>query len=147
VPGEDAFTKGLEQLLGDFFSETAEDFYSMVTSASAEEVEQFAAGIKDDIMVKDWESLSQKLAYPIQIEGKVINNNDEFLQLDIDSRLSREFVDGIATESCREMFFNYQGIMMGETGQVWIASVDNGAGEWELKVIALNGLIGHDVRD
>lgn len=147
VPGEDAFTKGLEQLLGDFFSETAEDFYSMVTSASAEEVEQFAAGIKDDIMVKDWESLSQKLAYPIQIEGKVINNNDEFLQLDIDSRLSREFVDGIAAESCREMFFNYQGIMMGETGQVWIASVDNGAGEWELKVIALNGLIGHDVRD
>ena len=56
-------------------------------------------------------------------------------------------MDGIAAESCREMFFNYQGIMMGETGQVWIASVDNGAGEWELKVIALNGLIGHDVRD
>lgn len=62
--------------------------------------------------------------------------------MDIDARLSREFVDGIAAESCRKMFFNYQGIMMGATGQVWIASADNGFGQWELKVIALNGLMG-----
>lgn len=54
VPGEDAFTEKLKQLLGeDSFLETAEDYYSMVTSASAKEVEKFAAGIKEDIITKD----------------------------------------------------------------------------------------------
>lgn len=122
-------------------SETAEDYYSMVTSASAKEVEYFAAEVKEDVLLKDWESLSAKLAYPIQIGGKAIYSSTEFLDMDIDGMLNPEFVSGIDAESCREMFFNYQGIMMGETGQIWIASVDNGDGQWELKVIALNRLI------
>ncbi len=141
VPGDEVFTADLKQLLG-VGPETAEDYYSMVTSASAKEVEQFAAGIKEDVLFKDWKSLSAKLAYPIQIGGKTINSSKEFLNMDIDGMLSQEFVNAIDAESCREMFFNYQGIMMGETGQIWIASVDNGVGQWELKVIALNGLLG-----
>ena len=140
-PGDDIFTEELKRLLG-VGTETAEDYYSMVTSAYAKEVEHFAAGIKEDILFKDWKSLSAKLAYPIQIGDKTINSSKEFLDIDIDGMLSQEFVNAIDSETCREMFFNYQGIMMGETGQIWIASVDNGAGQWELKVIALNGLIG-----
>ena len=140
VPGDDVFTEDLKQLLG-VGPDTPEDYYSMVTSASAKEVEQFAAGIKEDILWKDWKSLSGKLAYPIQISGKDINNAKEFLAMDIDGKLNQEFVNAIDAESCRQMFFNYQGIMMGETGQVWIAGVDNGTGQWELKVIALNGLM------
>ena len=140
-PGDEAFTEKLKQLLG-VGPETAEDYYSMVTSASAKEVEQFAAGIKEDVLFKDWMSLSEKLVYPIQIGGKMIQSSKEFLDMDIDGMLSPEFVDAIDAETCREMFFNYQGIMMGATGQIWFASVDNGAGQWELKVIALNGLLG-----
>ena len=139
VPGDDAFTEDLKQLLG-VGPETAEDYYAMVTSSSAKEVEQFAAGIKEDILLKDWKSLSGKISYPIQISGKAIQNSKEFLGMDIDGKLNQEFVNAIDAESCREMFFNYQGIMMGTTGQVWIADVDNGTGQWELKVIALNGL-------
>ena len=140
-PGDEVFTEDLKQLLG-VGPETAEDYYAMVTSASAKEVEHFAAGIKEDILLKDWKSLSEKLAYPIWIGDKAINSSKEFNDLDIDGMLSQEFVNAIDAESCREMFFNYQGIMMGATGQVWIASVDTGAGQWELKVIALNGLLG-----
>lgn len=121
-------------------TETPEDYYSLITSTSAEEIEQFAAEVKEDILSNDWVSLSQKLAYPVHIDGKKVNSSEDFLKIDIDGMLSQEFVDAIAAESCREMFFNWQGIMMGATGQIWISEVDNGSGEWELKVIALNGL-------
>lgn len=121
-------------------TETPEDYYSLIASSSAEEIEQFAAGVKEDILSNDWVSLSQKLIYPIQIDGKKVNSSEDFLKIDIDGMLNQEFVDAIAAESCREMFFNWQGIMMGATGQIWISEVDNGSGEWELKVIALNGL-------
>ena len=139
IDGNDMFTADLKQLLG-VGPETEDDYYAMVTAASAKEVEQFAAGVKEDVLLKDWESLSGKLAYPIQISGKAIQNAKEFLAMDIDDNLNQEFVNAIAAESCREMFFNYQGIMMGETGQIWIAGVKSGSGQWELKVIALNGL-------
>ena len=139
VPGDEVFTEDLKKILG-VGPETAEDYYSMVTYASAKEVEQFAAGVKEDVLLKDWESLSGKLSYPIQISGKAIQNAKEFLALDIDGKLNQEFVNAIDKESCREMFCNYQGIMMGETGQIWIASVKSSSGQWELKVIALNGL-------
>ena len=140
VPGDEVFTADLKQLLG-VGPETEEDYYAMVTSASAKEVEQFAAGVKEDVLLNDWESLSKKLSYPIQISGKAIQNAKEFLALDIDGKLIQEFVNAIAEESCREMFFNYQGIMMGATGQIWIASVESGFGQWELSVIAMNGLM------
>ncbi len=140
APGDEAFTEELKRMLG-VGPETAEGYYSVATSASAKEVEQFAFGIKEDVLLKDWESLSVKLAYPIQIGGKSVKSSEEFLAMDIDGKLNQAFVDGIAAESCREMFCNYQGIMMGATGQIWIAGVDNGSGQWELKVIALNGLI------
>ncbi len=139
VPGDEAFTEELKLLLG-VGPETAEDYYSVATSASAKEVEEFAFGIKENVVLKDWESLSVKLAYPIQIGEELVKSNEEFLAMDIDGKLNQAFVDGIAAESCREMFCNYQGIMMGATGQIWIAGVDDGAGQWELKVIALNGL-------
>ena len=80
-----------------------EDYYAMVTYAPAEEVELFAAGVKEDVLLKDWESLSGKLSYPIQISGKVIQNAKEFLALDIDNKLNQEFVNAIDKESCREM--------------------------------------------
>ena len=140
APGDEACTEELKWLLG-VGPETAEDYYSVATSAPAKKVEQFAFGIKEDVLLKDWESLSVKLAYPIQIGGKLVKSSEEFLAMDIDGKLNQAFVDGIAAESCREMFCNYQGIMMDTTGQIWIAGIENALGQWELKVIALNGLI------
>lgn len=120
---------------------TSEDFYKVATSLSASEVEEFALSVKEDVLSKDWETLSEKIAYPISIGGITVNNSSDFLKLDFGEKLNQEFVDGINAESCREMFCNYQGIMMGTTGQIWLASVDDGGGSWELKIIGINGML------
>lgn len=137
-PGDETFTEDLKQVLG--IPTTKEDYYSVATSLPASEVEQFALEIKNDILAGDWKSLSEKVSYPITISGVYVADIAAFQKLDFDEMINQEFVNAIDAESCRQMFFNYQGIMMGETGQVWIAGVDNGVGQWELKVIALNGL-------
>ncbi len=121
-------------------SAVREDYYEVATSMSASEVEKFALGIKEDVFSRDWASLSEKIAYPISINGFTLNESSDFMELDFDGKLSQEFVNAISSESCREMFCNWQGIMMGPTGQIWFAGVEEGSGTWELKIIGINGM-------
>ncbi len=121
-------------------SAVREDYYQVATSISASEVEKFALGIKEDFLSRDWASLSEKIAYPISINGFTLNESSDFMELDFDGKLSQEFVNAISSESCREMFCNWQGIMMGPTGQIWFAGVEEGSGTWELKIIGINGM-------
>lgn len=121
-------------------SAVREDYYEVATSISASEVEKFALGIKEDVLSGDWASLSEKIAYPISIDGFTLYESSDFMELDFDEKLSQEFVNAISSESCREMFCNWQGIMMGPTGQIWFAGVDEGSGMWELKIIGINGM-------
>lgn len=121
-------------------SAVREDYYEVATSISASEVEKFALGIKEDVLSGDWASLSEKISYPISINGFTLNESSDFKELDFDGKLSQEFVNAISSESCREMFCNWQGIMMGSTGQIWFAGVDEGSGTWELKIIGINGM-------
>lgn len=118
-----------------------EDFYEVATSMPADEVEEFAMSIKADVLNHDWETLSEKIVYPISIDGFVLNGSSDFMELDFDRKLSQEFVDAIRLEGCREMFCNGQGIMMGNTGQIWLSGVDEGTGTWELKIIGINGML------
>ena len=118
-----------------------EDFYEVATSMPADEVEEFAMSIKADVLNHDWETLSEKIVYPISIDGFVLNGSSDFMELDFDRKLSQEFVDVIRLESCREMFCNWQGIMMGNTGKIWLSGVDEGTGTWELKIIGINGML------
>jgi hypothetical protein len=94
-------------------SETEEDYYMTSTGVTAEEVEQFAEEIKNDILKHDWDALSEKLSYPIPINGTTVNNREDFLKLDIDGKLNQEFVEAVRAETCRKMFCNWQGVMMG----------------------------------
>ena len=126
-------------------SEIPDDYYAIVTSGSAVEVERFATEIKNDVLSGNWESLSQKIAYPIEIDGKEIASYSDFLNMGLDSTFSQTFVDAIAAESCREMFVSYRGIMMGETGRIWLSDVETESGQWELKIIAINGIIVEDL--
>ena len=121
-------------------SEIPDDYYAIVTSEPAVEVERFAAEIKNDILSRNWESLSEKIAYPIEIDGKEITSSNDFLNMGLDSTLSQAFVDAIAAESCHEMFVSYRGIMMGETGLIWLSDVETGSDQWELKIMAINGI-------
>lgn len=130
----------LEETIED--SAVREDYYEVATSLStASEVEKFARGIKEDVLSGDWASLSDKLIYPITIDGHTLNDSSDFLELDIDRNLSQEFVNAINAESCRKMFCNWQGIMMGVTGQIWFTDVDEGSGMWELKIIGINRML------
>ncbi|HAN03398.1 MAG TPA: hypothetical protein DCP93_13135 [Lachnospiraceae bacterium] len=122
-------------------SETEEDYYMTSTGVTAEEVEQFAEEIKIDILKNDWDALSEKISYPIVINETTVNNREDFLKLDIDGKLNQEFVEAVRAETCRKMFCNWQGVMMGATGQIWFGNVDNGTGTWELSIIGINNML------
>ena len=132
-------------------SETEEDYYIIATGVTAgvtsEEVEQFAEEIKNDILKHDWEALSEKLSYPIAINGTTVTNREDFLKLDIDGKLNQEFVEAIRAETCRKMFCNWQGVMMGDAGQIWFGNVDNGTGTSELSIIGINNMLETESED
>lgn len=119
-------------------SATAEDYYKVATSLSASEVEKFAMDVQKDVLGKDWTALSEKIAYPITINGNTINDSAAFLKLDFNN-ISQEFMNEMKAESCHEMFCNYQGIMMGATGEIWLSGVIENDKE-TFKVIAINGM-------
>lgn len=119
-----------------FFEEyAADDSYNMVTDLSNEEVEPFAETVKQQFLNHDWKSLSENLQYPITIDGVTCNNPDEFLSADFEASLNPVFFEKLEEEDCREMFCNWQGIMLGETGQVWLNEYSG-----TLKISAVNGL-------
>ena len=128
-------------------SETEEDYYMIATGVTAEEVEQFAEEIKIDILKHDWDALSEKISYPIVINETMVNNREDFLKLDIDGKLNQEFVEAVRAETCRKMFCNWQGVMMGATGQIWFGNVDNGTGTWELSIIGINNMLETESED
>ena len=113
-------------------STTADDYYSVWTNLSASEVEAFAFGVKEDIISGNWESLSQKISYPITVNGVTYSDSGAFSSEDWGSILNQDFLSEVQGETCHEMFSNWEGCMFG-TGQVWISMVDG-----SLKVIAIN---------
>ncbi len=106
--------------------------YKAGTSKSAWEVERFAEKVKELVLNGDFQGLAKEIAYPIGINGVIYQNEDEFLKADFVGNLSPEILTELEAESCKGMFANWQGVMLGN-GCVWI-------GDWgsELKVIALN---------
>lgn len=58
-PGEEIFTEELKQLLK--IPVTSQDYYGTATSLTANEVEQFALGVKRDILEGDWSTLAEIL--------------------------------------------------------------------------------------
>lgn len=119
-------------------SEEDVDYYSVCTSYSKEDVEAFAYLIKQQIMNKEWTALAENIAYPITISSVTYETQEAFCAENWDNCLNDEFYAGIDSESCTNMFCNYQGIMLGN-GEIWIAEVlDNNMNSQGLKVIAVN---------
>lgn len=123
---------------------TDTDYYSVATGISASEVESYAAYIKQCFLAHDCEALSAELLYPMTIAGNTYEDSAEFLEASegFEQNLSSDFFAGLEEEDCRQMFCNWQGIMMGSTGEVWLTEVldedDNSQG---LKVSAINGML------
>jgi PBP1b-binding outer membrane lipoprotein LpoB len=116
-----------------------DNYYSACTAYSKVEVETFAATVKSLILNKNWEQLADMVFYPITIGNTTYNSKEDFVNEDFSSVFGDAFYTGINNETCTDMFCNYNGIMLGEEGEVWIAEVIGSAdGQGELKVIGIN---------
>lgn len=114
------------------------DYYAVCSTYSKEEIESYAKTIKKIILNKEWEELADRISYPITIENFECKSEEDFKKISFDEMLTDDFYTALENESCEEMFCNYAGIMLGN-GQVWIAEIiDEGSGEGELKIIAIN---------
>ena len=118
-----------------------EAYYSLATGFSKNETEQYAEKVKQLFLDCRWDALAEEIRFPAMIDGTEVGTKEDFLKLDLENGLNPYFFVELEEETCREMFCNYQGIMMGATGRVWIADVPVGNGSSRgLKIIAVNGL-------
>ena len=114
------------------------EFYSVCTSLSKDEVEQFAREVKDLILSSNWTVLSEHIAYPITMGGIVYEDSTSFVAAPFETLLGTNAIEAIQNENCTDMFCKYSGIMMGN-GEVWIGEVLNEDGTSAgLRVIALS---------
>lgn len=122
----------------------AESDYSANTTASKAEVQSFVEGVKADIENSSWESLADKLDYPVTIGAdKTVNDKDEFISVMNDSKVSQAFLDELEGADLGNLFSNGQGLMVGD-GCIWLRDVNfdgiDQVGTPEFKVISFNGL-------
>lgn len=124
-------------------TEVQEADYTVATGGAftTSEVEKYAVEVRTNILESDWETLAEKLAYPITINGNMLLDSSDFLGINIDKILCQDFVDVIEAEDCRQMFCNWQGISMGDAGQVWIGCVVEDESDVQLKVFAINNML------
>lgn len=121
-----------------------DSYYNSATDISCTEVENYAAFVKQSFMEHDWRTISSEISYPITISGTTYSDRAAFLDAskNFDSNLNEKFFSYLEEEDCVEMFVNSQGIMLGETGQIWIADVlDDKSNSHGLKILAINDLL------
>ena len=129
---------------------TDNDYYRVATNISSAEVERYAAQVRQQFLGQDWSAISSEIAYPITISDKTYENSEDFLKASSSygSNLNKDFLTAVENEDCVEMFCNYEGIMLGESGQIWIGEVLNADFSSQgLKIIAVNGLLKADSDD
>lgn len=117
--------------------------YTVCTRIPGQEVERFAAEVRQLILDQDWDSLADRLVYPILVNGESLYMDSEEFRKDgtlLDVLLGGEaFRAALEQEDCHEMFCNYQGIMLGD-GQVWIGeTLEQDGTSQGLKVFVLQG--------
>lgn len=118
--------------------------YAANTTASKAEVQIFVEGVKVDIESSSWESLADKLDYPVVINSdKTANDKEEFISIMNDSKVSQAFLDELNGADLGNLFSNGQGLMVGD-GCIWLRDVNfdgiDQVGTPEFKVISFNGL-------
>ena len=121
-----------------------DNYYSVATDIPRAEVESYAAQIKQQFLEHDWSAISSEISYPIMIADITYNNSTDFLNAssEFESNLQEAFFSALEEEDCVEMFCNWQGIMLGETGEVWISEVlDEEFTSQGLKIIGIYGML------
>lgn len=115
--------------------------YEGVTVLSAEEVQTVVSAVRDAYLAEDWESISQMTRYPIRILDAELNSAEEFLAFMEGKTVHQRDLNDMEQESLEELFFNEDGIRLGN-GQVWLADPNYGTkGEPKLEITQLSGII------
>jgi hypothetical protein len=91
-------------------------------------VEKFAVIFKDAVCSENKYLAASLISYPITVhlDGTVkciINNKDTFMRL-FDRIFYPPFKQKIQSARTTGMFVNWQGVMLGSNGEIWIAAVE-----------------------
>ena len=116
------------------------DYYKGVSAMDKNQLEQLAASIRLAYLEEDWDTLSRQIRYPVTILGTELTDADAFLRFMADKTVTDGDREAMAEESCRDMFFNGQGLCLAG-GQIWLLDpsymTDN---EPRLEIIAISGI-------
>ena len=123
-----------------FVNTAVEADYTSVTAMSTADVELFAGMVRDAYINADWETIAEHARYPIMVNGTPYEDEASLLAF-LNGKTATDFdQDAMVKESCHNMFFNGQGICLGD-GEIWI--IDPGYmtdAEPELQIIAISGV-------
>ena len=116
------------------------DYYSFVTAMEKHAVEEQCAILRDAYLNEDWETIAIYVDYPVTIAGTELKSGDEFLAFMKDKTIHESDREAMNAETCHNMFFNGQGICLGD-GELWVTDLHYMTDEApELAIIGINGI-------
>ena len=118
------------------------DYYSAVTALDKETVEDVIAfNVRRYYLGGNWNELVNFIEFPVLVNGTSLANADEFLGYMIGKTVAESDLQAMNNEDFHDMFFNGQGICMGD-GEIWLRDPNYMTDlEPALKVFAINGIV------
>ena len=123
-----------------FVNTAVEADYTSVTAMSAADVELFAGMVRDAYINADWETIAEHARFPVMVDGEAIEDAAALIAFLSERTVRDADQEAMVNETCHNMFFNGQGICLGD-GEIWI--IDPGYmtdAEPELQIIAISGV-------
>ncbi len=107
---------------------------------SADEVEQFAALVKDAYLNEDWDWLAEHVRYPITVDGEELADAQALTAFLSERHVHPSDRAAMEEETCSGLFANGQGICLG-SGQIWLLDPSYASdAEPKLEIIAISGV-------
>ncbi len=116
-------------------------YYSAVTAMDKGEVEEFCYTVRNAYLEEDWAVLAGHIRYPLTVNGRELKTEKEFLSYMQGKHIHESDRAAMEKEFCYNMFFNGQGICLGD-GEIWILDPNYMTEKTPvLKIIAISGIV------
>ena len=116
------------------------DYYTAFSAMDKDAIEKSAEFFRDKYLAEDWDALKAYIRYPVMINGAAVEDEESFVKIMKGKKISDESRKAMTKEDCKDMFFNGQGLCLGN-GQVWLLDINYMTDkEPEIKVITIQGL-------
>ena len=123
-----------------FVNTAIEADYTAVTAMSAADVELFAGMVRDAYINADWETIAEHARFPVMVDGEAIEDAAALIAFLSERTVRDADQEAMVNETCHNMFFNGQGICMGD-GEIWLLDPNYMTdAEPVLQIIAINGM-------